>query len=56
LVLGDVAAAVKALERLEGPPAKAADPWLAQARERLNAMAALADLRQGAISLLATGD
>ncbi len=55
LVLGDVAAATKALEGLEGPSANAAAPWLAQAQERLSAEAALGQLRQGAIALLATG-
>ncbi len=55
LLLGDVEAAVKAMKGLEGPPAEAAAPWLAQAQKRLDAMAALADLRQGAIALLAKG-
>ncbi len=52
---GDVAAAVKALEGLEGPPAEAAAPWLAEARKRLSALEALASLRQRAIALLAAG-
>ncbi len=55
LGVGDVAAAAKALDRLEGPATEAAAPWLAEAQKRVDAMTALADLRQGAISLLATG-
>jgi hypothetical protein len=55
LANGDVAAAVKALEGLEGPPAEAAAPWLAEARKRLSALEALASLRQRAIALLAAG-
>lgn len=55
LILGDVDAAVKAMKGLEGPPAEAAAPWLARAQKRLDAMAALAALRQGAIALLAKG-
>lgn len=56
LELGDVAAAATALNGLEGPAAEAAAPWLAEAQKRLDAMSALAALRQGAISLLAKGD
>jgi len=55
LILGDLDASVKAMKRLEGPAAEAAAPWLAQAQKRLDAMAALAALRQGAIALLAKG-
>ncbi len=55
LAEGDVAAAVKLLEDLEGPPAKAAAPWLSEARKRLAAEAALKELRQRAIALLAAG-
>lgn len=55
LANGDVAGAVKVLESLDGPPAKAAAPWLAEARKRLAAEAALVELRQRAIALLATG-
>ena len=55
LINGDVAAAVKALEGLEGPPAEAAAPWLAEANKRLAAEAALTNLRQRAIALLASG-
>ena len=55
LVLGDVRAAVKALERLEGPPAKAATSWVEKAQKRLDAQEALAQLRQDAISLLSSG-
>ena len=55
LANGDVAAAVKALEGLDGPAAKAAAPWLAEARKRLAAEAALVELRQQATALLAAG-
>lgn len=47
LAHGDLAAAVKAIETLSGPSATAAQPWLAEARRRLAAEAALARLQQG---------
>ena len=46
LAHGDLAAAVKAIETLPGPSATAAQPWLAAARRRLAAEAALARLQQ----------
>jgi hypothetical protein len=55
LASDDLAAAVAALEGLEGPPAEAAAPWLKDARDRLAAEKALANLRDRAISMLATG-
>jgi hypothetical protein len=47
---GDLAAAVKALEPLTGAAAKAAAPWLAQAKERLAAEATLAALWHDAVT------
>jgi hypothetical protein len=46
LARGDLAAAVQAIETLSGPSATAAQPWLAKARRRLAAEAALTDLQQ----------
>ena len=51
---GDLQAAVTALERLEGASAQAAADWLRQARARLAADRALADLQQRAIARLST--
>ncbi len=51
---GDLAAAVAEVEALEGPAAAAAD-WLAQARARLAATAALDRLQSRAAELLAQG-
>jgi hypothetical protein len=50
----DLEAAVAVLEGLEGAPAEAAASWLAQARARLAAEAALAELREAALEKLAT--
>ncbi len=49
---GDLMAAVKALEGLDGSSAEAAAPWLAGARSRLAAEKAMASLHVIAISLL----
>lgn len=48
---GDLAQAVAFLERLEGPAAEAAAPWLAAARAHVRAQAALSDLASRAIAL-----
>jgi len=53
LAAGDLAAALETLSGLEGPAAVAAEPWLAQARPRLAADRALADLQRLAIAGLA---
>jgi hypothetical protein len=49
---GNLAAAVAELEGLEGAAADAAAPWLAEARARLAAQAALAALQDRATHLL----
>ncbi|MBL8660175.1 MAG: hypothetical protein JNM75_10525 [Rhodospirillales bacterium] len=49
---GNLAGAVKALGNLQGPAADAASGWLEQARNRLAAEKALADLRMAAIAQL----
>lgn len=49
---GDLAGTVGALQTLTGPPAAAAQPWLAQARTRLDAEQALAVMQQRAIARL----
>ncbi len=49
---GDLAAAVAALAELKGPPAEAMAPWLADAKARLAADAALARLESRAIARL----
>ena len=49
---GDLAAAVAELEQLEGRPAEAAADWLAQAKARLGADQAVAQLRTQAADLL----
>ncbi|HZU87878.1 MAG TPA: mitofilin family membrane protein [Stellaceae bacterium] len=46
LARGDLAAAVATLQTLSGPAAAAAQPWLAAARRRLEAEAALARLQR----------
>ena len=50
---GDLSGAVTELESLQGEPAAAAAGWLAQAKTRLDAEAAMADLIQQAIGRLA---
>ena len=52
LAEGDLARAVAELEGLEGAAAEAAAPWLAEARARLAAQAALAALQDRATHLL----
>jgi len=49
---GDVAGTVRALQALSGPPATAAQPWLAQAQIRLDAQQALVAMQQRAITRL----
>ena len=49
---GDLAAAVAELEALDGAAAEAAAPWLAEARPRLAAEAALHTLQERATLLL----
>ncbi len=49
---GDLAAAVAELEALEGPAAAAAAAWLAEAKTRLGATAALARLQAHTTELL----
>ncbi len=49
---GDLAAAVAELERLQGPAAEAAAGWLAEAKTRLRATAALARLQGHTTDLL----
>lgn len=53
LAVGDLKAAVAALESLEGPPAEASAVWLRDAHARTAAERALARLHVHAISLLA---
>jgi hypothetical protein len=48
---GDLAGAISELEALDGPAAAAAAPWLAEARPRLAAEAALDTLRDRALQL-----
>lgn len=55
LAAGDLAAAVKTLDQLEGPAAEAAAPWLADARQRLAAERAMAALHVRAVSLMTGG-
>jgi hypothetical protein len=52
LKAGDLAGAVQAFEGLQGQAAEAASPWLAKARDRVEAEKALADLRLAAIAQL----
>jgi hypothetical protein len=52
---GDLAAAVAELDQLEGRPAEAAADWLAQAKARLGADQAVAQLRTQATELLSEG-
>jgi hypothetical protein len=52
LKAGDLSGAVQALAGLEGQAAEAASPWLAKARDRVDAEKALADLRLAAIAQL----
>lgn len=52
LKAGDLAGAVQALAGLQGQAAEAASPWLAKARDRVDAEKALADLRLAAIAQL----
>jgi hypothetical protein len=47
LDLGDIAAAVSAVEQLKGQPAQAMAPWLADAKSLLGARSALADMANG---------
>ncbi len=56
LVEGDLAAAVTEIERLEGPAAKEANDWLADARARLAAEHSLAALEARALATLAAAD
>jgi len=56
LAAGDLAAAVAELEALEGPPAEAAADWLAKAKSRLAASAALDRLHSRTIELLTPTD
>jgi hypothetical protein len=53
LAKGDLAGAVAELEGLTGQAAEAAAPWLADARARLDAEAALAALQSIAVARLA---
>jgi uroporphyrinogen-III synthase len=53
LAEGDLGAAVAALETLEGEAAKAAEPWLAEARRRLGVEAALGAAEQRLVARLA---
>jgi hypothetical protein len=53
---GDLAAAVAELDQLEGRPADAAADWLAQAKARLGANQAVAQLRTQATDLLSQSD
>ena len=53
LVEGDLTAAVTEVERLEGPAAKEANDWLADARARLAAESALTVLEARALAALA---
>ncbi|TVR97348.1 MAG: hypothetical protein EA406_09800 [Rhodospirillales bacterium] len=53
---GDLAATVAALAELEGRAAEAAAPWIRDARARLDADRALAQLRLQAVSALATAE
>ena len=55
LAAGDLAAAASLIEGLDGPAAKAAQPWLEGAKARLAAMAALTELQSLAIAQLADG-
>jgi hypothetical protein len=48
---GDLAGAISELEALDGAAAAAAAPWLAEARPRLAAEAALDTLRDRALQL-----
>lgn len=52
LKAGDLSGAVQALAGLQGQAAEAASPWLAKARDRVDAEKALADLRLAAIAQL----
>jgi hypothetical protein len=52
LAAGDLIAAVKELESLEGPPAEAAAAWLGDARARVAAERAMALLHVHAMSLM----
>ena len=51
---GDLAGSVSELEQLQGEAAAAAADWLAGAKARLEAEAAVGDLRHRAQELLAT--
>jgi hypothetical protein len=53
---GDLADAVAAVETLPGRAAAAAQPWLAEARQRLAAEQALAKLTEGVTARFAAGD
>jgi hypothetical protein len=53
---GDLAAAVAELDHLEGRPAEAAADWLEQAKARLGADQAVAELRTQATDLLSRSD
>lgn len=55
LAAGDLAAAVAELEALSGAPAEAAAPWLAEARRRLEGLAAAEALVRLALGRLAAG-
>ncbi|MCW9034653.1 MAG: uroporphyrinogen-III synthase [Rhodospirillales bacterium] len=51
---GDLAAAVKEIKTLKGPPVETAKSWLTSAEQRLNADQALSTLYARAIALVAT--
>jgi hypothetical protein len=51
----DLTGALRELATLQGPPAAAAQPWLAGAQARLAARTALNDLGRGLIARLGTG-
>jgi len=51
----DLSGALRELAALQGPPAAAAQPWLAGAQARLAARTALNDLNRGLIGRLGAG-
>ena len=55
LAAGELAAAVGLIEGLDGPAIEAARDWLARAKARQTALAALAGLQRRAIAGLADG-
>ena len=52
LAAGDLAGAIAALERLDGPNRAAAEPWLKMAKDRLAVEATLRQLQVAATALL----